>query len=156
MKGLTLHQPVASMMGEMPLKSVENRKWKPHASVLGQRIAIHAGKKWNAEYALWARRVSKYDSVCEKHIYAAIRKASGITAAIVSTAVVSGWYDKRDGSCGWTDPATSVSFIKDDPWFQGPVGWLLTDFKQLPEPIPCKGALGLWRVPEEIERQLNQ
>ncbi|KKN81359.1 hypothetical protein LCGC14_0319720 [marine sediment metagenome] len=151
MRALTLHQPVASMMGHQPLKSVENRKWKPHASVFGQRIAIHAGKKWNAEYAAWARGVSKHDRACEIAIHAAIRKAGGISAAIVSTAVVSAWYDKRDGKCEWTDPATCLEFIKDDPWFQGPVGWLLTDFIQLPKPIPCRGALGLWTIPENIQ-----
>jgi hypothetical protein len=33
----------------------------------------------------------------------------------------------------------------DDPWFAGPVGWLLADQVTLPSPVACKGARGLWR-----------
>ena len=29
-------------------------------------------------------------------------------------------------------------------------GWVLADVTALPEPIPCKGALGLWTVPPRI------
>lgn len=28
--------------------------------------------------------------------------------------------------------------------------WLLENVRRLEEPVPCKGALGLWTVPEEI------
>ena len=54
MRALTLHQPVATLMG---FKDVENRKWKPPAKMLGQRIGIHAGKTWNPEYVLSAVRL---------------------------------------------------------------------------------------------------
>jgi hypothetical protein len=29
-------------------------------------------------------------------------------------------------------------------WFSGPLGWVLSNPRPLPRPIPCKGALGLW------------
>jgi len=32
----------------------------------------------------------------------------------------------------------------------GRFGWLLADIKALPEPIPCKGSLGLWDVPADV------
>lgn len=38
----------------------------------------------------------------------------------------------------------------DDPWFEGPLAWRLDDLVELPEPIPCRGAQGLWLVPDEL------
>jgi hypothetical protein len=45
-------------------------------------------------------------------------------------------------------------------WFVGPYGFVLKNPQSLPEPIPCKGALGFWRIPpdvlEEMEIQLTE
>ena len=153
MKALTLHQPVATLMG---LKDIENRKWKPPAAILGQRIAIHAGKKWNEEYATWARRLTEHDTFDGPVTAEAIEKARGIQGAIVSTAIVTAWYDKRHATSGWVvDNSDIIAYIKCSPWFQGPVGWHMTDFKFLREPLPCKGALGLWRVPDDLDSRLE-
>ena len=43
MKALTLHQPWASLIAH-GVKSIETRSWAPPQSLVGQRIAIHAGK----------------------------------------------------------------------------------------------------------------
>ena len=49
----------------------------------------------------------------------------------------------------------------DDPAFGGDVGFVpadpepLADPQPLAEPIPCKGRLGFWAVPDEIERRLR-
>lgn len=37
------------------------------------------------------------------------------------------------------------------PWFVGPFGWVLADVEPLPF-VACKGALGLFDVPDEIVR----
>lgn len=37
------------------------------------------------------------------------------------------------------------------PWFFGPFGWILEEIRPLAEPVPCKGALGLWTVPAHVE-----
>jgi len=46
-----------------------------------------------------------------------------------------------------------------DPWFDievdGNVGWVLRDVIVLPTPIPCKGAQGLWDVPDSIAKVLQ-
>jgi hypothetical protein len=34
--------------------------------------------------------------------------------------------------------------------------WRLSDVRVLEQPIPCKGALGLWEPNEEIQRQLAE
>lgn len=40
-------------------------------------------------------------------------------------------------------------------WFTGPYGWELTDVQVLPEPVPARGALGLWRLPDDVERAVR-
>jgi hypothetical protein len=41
-------------------------------------------------------------------------------------------------------------------WFGGPFGYVLTNPRPLSKPIPCKGALGIWNVPLEIERLIRR
>ena len=54
MKAITLHQPWASLIAEGH-KTIETRDWPPPLSLVGQRIAIHAGKRkprraeWNTD-----------------------------------------------------------------------------------------------------------
>ena len=36
------------------------------------------------------------------------------------------------------------------PWAFGPWCWDLDDINELVEPVPCKGMLGLWKVPSEV------
>ena len=33
--------------------------------------------------------------------------------------------------------------------------WLLKDVRRLADPVPCKGALGLWRLPGEVEKAVR-
>lgn len=41
--------------------------------------------------------------------------------------------------------------VSDDPWRDtSAYGWVLTDVIVLSEPIPCRGAQGLWSIPEEL------
>jgi hypothetical protein len=40
-------------------------------------------------------------------------------------------------------------------WFGGPFGYVLKNPRPLSEPILCKGALGIWNVPPEIERLIR-
>ena len=35
-------------------------------------------------------------------------------------------------------------------WFTGPIGWRLTERRPLVEPVWCKGAQGLWKVPKPL------
>jgi hypothetical protein len=44
----------------------------------------------------------------------------------------------------------------DSPWLMGKYGFVLKRPKRLPEPIPCKGALSFWNVPEDIESRIKK
>lgn len=60
---------------------------------------------------------------------------------------VSGWRGKLIAVCDY-----AVSYTPGDAvWNYGyPVWWHLTKLRLLPEPIPCRGSVGMWRLPKEI------
>ena len=37
----------------------------------------------------------------------------------------------------------------------GRYAWILCDITKLADPVACRGALGLWNVPTEVEAQIN-
>lgn len=41
-------------------------------------------------------------------------------------------------------------------WFQGEYGFVLKNPRPLVTPIYCKGALGFWNLPEEVEAQIRE
>lgn len=44
----------------------------------------------------------------------------------------------------------------DSIWFGGPYGFLLKNPRPLAKPIACKGKLGLWEVPPDLERKIRK
>lgn len=119
-------------------KTVENRTWAPPTWAIGTRIALHASKRDDSYITasrLAGENLSRY----------ALDMPRG---AIVATAVLAGWLDEK----GQASSRDLLDF--ESGWFFGPVGWVLRDVHALTQPIPCKGALGLWKVPTEIEEAL--
>jgi len=102
-------------------KRIENRPWKPWASIIGKRIAVHAGLRYDDAGAAWMRAQELYDPPEGPWCPAGV---------IVGTARVTGFVEASD-----------------DPWFVGPFGWLLADVEAFDMPVACRGAQGLWRVP---------
>lgn len=118
MLALTLIQPWAWAICHAG-KRIENRDWKPAARVLGQRIAIHAGKKRDDQGLILSQGIAPPRELP--------------LMAVVATALLA-----------------DVVSVSEDRWFAGPWGWVLADVRVLAEPVPCKGALGLWRLPPEV------
>ena len=94
---LTVRQPWASLIAA-GFKTIENRSWE-RRSVLGKRIAIHAGKATPIEVDLRGRPRE-------------VAQGDNPRGAIVCTAVVQRFV------------TSSPSF-----WFSGPVGWVLTEVR---------------------------
>lgn len=46
--------------------------------------------------------------------------------------------------------------LLNDPWACGPYCWVIDDVRLLPEPIPCRGAQGLWHVGEDMSATLSK
>lgn len=142
MKALTLHRPwPVAIFYLLPKyrKNVENRSWPAPMSILGKRIAIHAGSYFdNTAFESWLQ-ILKPTPDQALSLLIKWKEASEITG-IIGTVRVYG--------CGGVKMCFS-------PWATGPYCWMLSDPVPLPKPIPCKGAQGLWTIPTDIEQQIE-
>lgn len=138
MKALTLRHPWAFAVARLG-KRIENRTWRPPASLVGQFVAIHGGASPRIRARMReamedARRILYTIPGAQDLAIAAlgpdVKLAQMVTPGIVCIARVLG-----------------VETECDDPWFHGPFGWVLDDVFALPDPVPCRGAQGLWDVP---------
>lgn len=136
MKAITLHQPFAGLIVYGP-KRIENRTWRPHYLSIGARLAIHAGMT-NAAVS----------EKVEAHIYKV--KPTDMKAAFTNGAIL--------GDAEFAGVAHHADQLPEDQreWFIGPIAWILRDVRALPFPIPCKGAQGLWDIPYEALRELDE
>lgn len=130
MKALTVTQPWATLVA-LGIKNVETRSW---ATSYRGPLAIHAAKGWSRddrEFAedLFARGILPIPDV----LYSLPR------GAVIATC--------RLAYVGPTFPAFYlISDLERElgDYAQGRFGWSLTHVEPLPEPIPVRGALGLW------------
>lgn len=144
MRALTLKQPWAGAVAHLG-KDIENRSWPPPKDAMGTRIAIHAGGgRDGLAYAMLPPNVSVPPGVNDPRL------------AIVAVATVVGatHYD-HGGNYGGRLTQNELRYLRINQrgwalphcW-----NWLLRDIAALPEPVRCKGRLGLWNLAEDIER----
>lgn len=131
LRALTLIQPWAWAVAHAG-KAIENRTWPPPKWLVGQRLAIHAGMKWDEDAVAFIEDVSGRAPPAER-----------THGAIVAIAKVAGVLEDCDVDRGGARRSANLE------WFAGPCGWLLEDVVAI-EPLPCKGAQGLWPVPDEL------
>lgn len=147
MKALTIKQPWLWCITDHR-KRVENRTWKPPFDMVGQYIALHASKskdqdEWRAAWNIIEGGMPSLDGMP--------------LGAIVATALIKGYIVVNDmGGVEEQTKAAANYYPSTDPWFFGPVGWLLADVRKLSQPIPCTGALGLWEVPADIAKIIKE
>lgn len=140
MKALTLIRPWPYAIFHLG-KSVENRGWPPPDKVIGQRIAIHAGKKWDEDgYRFILDHVS-YQEEAEK-----MTTLQYLSGAIEGTVVVDSYFHYKDDAL---IPGRGYA-----PWAFGPYCWILKDPIELPKSVPCRGYQGLWNVPDKVEHEI--
>lgn len=157
MKALTLHRPFdhAILHGG---KNCENRSRPPPEWLCGHTIAIHAGQR----YRLIETWPVGYVPPDAEHLPA---------QAITGVARLLGALDLRGPRARLILPPASggialgisraeiaarLERLEESPWWLGPVGWLLSEQLPIAEPIPCRGAQGLWTVPDGIARLLGE
>jgi hypothetical protein len=130
MKALTVQQPWAWAIAHGG-KDVENRTWS--TSHRGP-LAIHAGKSYDrATDGLVAGLAG----------VAALPTLSTVRGAIVAVAHLAGVHIYGHCQCS--------------PWAAwGQYHWVFADVQPLAEPIPHKGALGLWTVDAALEHEIEQ
>lgn len=135
----TILQPWAWYISHGP-KRIENRTWAPPASIRGQYLAIHAGKRMDdltiMEAQQFVRRIPTE------------RLGGKIGAGYRENA--EGKVTARDLSYGAIVAVARVVAhvtVSESPWFVGPIGWVLDEVTAI-EPVPCRGAQGVWTVPD--------
>lgn len=147
MRALTLTQPWAGLVAS-GIKLIENRTRRPPASVIGQRFAIHASR----EYSL--RDVARIIAIAPElehddprwHLLARVQSAV-IGVATLERIVIG----KRDDLLIDESGNVAAGIGDQHRWFFGPFGYVLRDVFALPQPVPCKGALGFWRLGDADE-----
>lgn len=154
MKALTVQQPWAAAIAT-GAKTVENRTW---ATKYRGRISIHAGTRWSERggfdmrIAGWhGRRMfgDRFAAACHPLPHAELFP----TGVIIATAELADCHPDT-GCC---EPWGESSYDDRDGTRRVNVHhWLLEDVKLLAAPITARGALGLWTVPPDIEKELSQ
>lgn len=132
MRAITLHQPYATLIA-LGHKKIETRSWEAPDWIIGERIAIHAGK---SKEDLWVCQTPAFTEL-------GIDAESLPFGAVVATAVV--WRcavmrevsieqlearDPREFAFGLYEPGSYV--------------WLLEDVEALDEPIEARGYQKVW------------
>ena len=150
MYAITLHQPWATLI-TLGIKTVETRSWPAPERLLGQVIAIHAGK----------RVVRRPDDRIEQKLRAQLGEEwnRAIPAgAVLATATLAGmarveYVDPMTGHAVH-DVDTEIGCAAGtgrtliDPWGDFSAGrwlWFLDDMEALPEPVPAVGRQSFWR-----------
>jgi len=174
MKALSLIQPWASLIA-IGAKKIETRsRLRPPASLIGQRIAIHASKGFPRDAkdacldpvfvtALWSD-ITRYATIDTAPDGGYMRLGSEFVSiteieqhikqlpcgVIIATARVTGcWSTNRlDLLAKLPDAERAFGNYAPDRWM-----WGLADVQVLPEPIAASGKLGLWewQHPDEVE-----
>ena len=152
MKALSLTQPYATLIA-IGAKKIETRSWP--TSYRGE-LAIHASKGFPDE----ARRESGRSPFVEFLLAAGYSRPSSLPlGAVVAIARVIGCMPTRD-ILRIRRHSQGVSMLPHELDFgnyvEGRYGFFLADVRPLREPIPARGALGLWewQPPSNLEELL--
>lgn len=126
-------------------KPVENRSWKPPRSIVGRRIALHASAGYDRDGELFVRRLVETDRNLRSPLVAH-------RSAIVGTAVIVGAFRPAGSRAEVVGPLLDVEVdrLAASPWSFGPWVWKMAGVRRLSEPVPCRGALGFWKVPVDV------
>ena len=155
MRALTLYQPWAQLM-VWGLKNIETRSWAAPRNLIGQRIAIHAGKReprpteWNIDVqrAVLQRAGSSHSMPMG---------AAVATARLIECMQVIGEPDDNGlvscrgfGELG--DAPEYEATITPDRYGDFSVGrwlWVFQDLQRV-EPDPTNGRQGVWTLPAAV------
>lgn len=148
--GLTLTQPWATLVatGE---KQIETRSWGSQYRGL---VAIHASKA----FPLTARELMTtppFHAALDRHGYTAPGDlpTGEILALVELIAVRSTGTDGIDED--WIQQLSEQEKAFGD-YSPERFGWLLKNALLLPQPVPCKGALSLWAIPDDVRAAIER
>ena len=164
MKAITLYQPWAHLVAQ-GVKIYETRSWPPPSSLIGERIAIHAGKRFE-------------DAEKEVAESCGFDEADMAFGAIVCTALLVAVHEIKElvpqESVDGT-PMNPVAIVKkstgNDPhlaggtafltdrhgnYAPGRFAWRLRAILLVSPPVPARGWQGLWEMLPEVTRSARR
>lgn len=166
MRALTITQPFAGLIAAK-WKLVENR---PRSMIkredFGKPFAIHASREIDED--VYARLRELAPDVCPAAFSTfdpdaivppsmAWYRLSRIISAVIAVATIDRVLDPvAHGIDLDSDEARAPLAAAQRRWFFGPIGYVLRDVVALPEPVPCKGALGFWTLPADVEARVRE
>lgn len=120
-------------------KDIENR---PRAWRYEGRVWLHASAWWslNSVQDDW------------QTVRACYREAGGQPG---DTGITWGDIKEACGSIVGSVRLCGTVEQSESPWFFGPYGVVLADPIPLAQPVPCKGALGLFKIPDDVRGALS-
>ncbi|MXO73453.1 ASCH domain-containing protein [Alteraurantiacibacter buctensis] len=163
MKALTIWQPWASLI-IAGAKPYEFRSWRPPASIVGQRIVIHAAsRKIDVEEACLLYRVLANRTASPE--IAAMAAETCLHAELALPILGGAWMPYRAKlpmSCGigtaivgeprlGTEIAAEFGVLRandSDRDDHANWGWPMLDIEAWVEPVPMRGKQGLWNWPQ--------
>lgn len=134
---LTIWQPWCSAIVDGS-KRIENRGWRPPEWIIGDRIWLHAGKRFDLPGSLRCATLG-FDRA----------KADLPLGAIIGSARVAGYQTAQMPKAKLFSKEGYLyegADLRGDPWWVGPVGWVLEDVLPL-EPHAALGMQKLWVWP---------
>ena len=144
-------------------KDIENRTWRPHHQMLRRWHGIHGGQ---AIGGMPARGERYYDETHGEAVRSMLEMAK-LNGAVINEKITIRKILNCRGivAIGYLDEARQppkdrdrwhVPFTLDAHGIKKPCfGLHFSKIMPLPEPIPCKGALGFWRVPEPARTMIQ-
>jgi hypothetical protein len=157
LRTLTVKPPWSHLIAKCG-KLVENRGWPARFRGL---LAIHAGLGWDAAAERDTTALAAWRdwsaSLPHPNITGPLRKSAIHVdlGAVVAVAELSGCHDSEECMLpAWSEVPGVRSGCSD--WAaRGQFHWTLRQVRPLPVPVPCKGKLGLWRLPEDVEKAVR-
>ena len=160
-RALTVRQPWVWAIAEQG-KTIENRTWQTAYRGL---LAIHAGARFDDDATMPVDRAERR----LRALVAKIRLAHGSPpdtanlrlSRIIAVADLTGIHHASECRLPDRSPIPTLGDLAGgrpgcSPWaIPGEYHWELGCVRPLPDPVPCKGRLGLWRLPEDVEKAVR-
>ena len=141
-RALSVRQPFAWAIA-VGAKPVENRSWGTRYRGL---VAIHASKAIDRaalDNPLILEAIADHEFT--------IDEGPSSLGAVVAIAELCGCHQwPAAGECNGRGRPACSPWAALDQWH-----WRLRNVRPLPEPVPCRGKLGLWWLPEAVEKAVR-
>jgi activating signal cointegrator 1 len=137
MKAISIQQPWATLIAH-GVKKFETRGWRIKDSMLGERIAIHAGKS-----TAGIKQFKNYSDGLMRAATAGLQLDDLPLGAVIATARIA-YVMQTDGA--HAEIISGQEKVIGD-WSANRYAWRFTEVVQV-KPYPCRGKLSIFDIPE--------